>query len=334
MEEVVNKNMSEQFYTTGAKKDPEDRRDLRIAGITSETDTLPRKFILNDKYESKNQFSRGSCTNQAQAHHKQRQEKIRLSARFGMALTKQLEKNRIYGAYTRNSFKIPQKFGLCEESLFPEPNRGMSWYEYINTEKIPSECYSNALKHKSKSYWRVNRNIDAIKKVLITHGNSVVISMEWFKEFNDVPDGYLPLQFENSVGGHAVDVIGWDDEMAALIVKNSWGEKWGNNGNFYLPYLNFLLVVWDCWCSLDIPENPRVDNNYGQKRTWDSYLLEKSFAFNPWLINKIRRLPNNREIKGLAYGRWDMASVFLGKSGDIWLYNTKPEAREKKLINY
>ncbi len=70
----------------------------------------------------------------------------------------------------------------------------------------------------------------------------------------------------------------------------------------------------------------------GKKRTWTSYLREKAIAFNPWLIGKIGRLPNNREIKGLAYGFWSYNAVFRGKHGDLWLKMTKPEAKSKDLI--
>jgi hypothetical protein len=135
-----------------------------------------------------------------------------------------------------------------------------------------------------------------------------------------------------SVGGHAVDVIGWDDTKLALRVKNSWGSEWGDHGYFWLPY-EFIDKVWDAWCSLDIPEKFPVDDRYGIKRTWNSYLRERSMALNPWLVKKINRLPNNREINAMAYGFWSFDSVFNGKVKDIWLKITKPAAIKAKLID-
>ncbi len=38
------------------------------------------------------------------------------------------------------------------------------------------------------------------------------------------------------LGGHAICIIGWDNENGCLIVKNSWGEGWGEAGFFRVAY--------------------------------------------------------------------------------------------------
>ncbi|HVN85018.1 MAG TPA: C1 family peptidase, partial [Candidatus Binatia bacterium] len=46
------------------------------------------------------------------------------------------------------------------------------------------------------------------------------------------------------IGGHAVLAVGYDDSIpcaqqtspGALIIRNSWGETWGDHGYAYLPY--------------------------------------------------------------------------------------------------
>jgi len=50
----------------------------------------------------------------------------------------------------------------------------------------------------------------------------------------------MPDLKERSLGGHAVIVMGYDDDTECFIVKNSWGTKWGDKGYFYMPY-DYLL---------------------------------------------------------------------------------------------
>lgn len=38
------------------------------------------------------------------------------------------------------------------------------------------------------------------------------------------------------MGGHAVEIIGYDDVAKAFIVKNSWGAGWGESGFFRIAY--------------------------------------------------------------------------------------------------
>jgi C1A family cysteine protease len=60
----------------------------------------------------------------------------------------------------------------------------------------------------------------------------------------------MPTDEEESLGGHAVLVCGYDDLTQQWIVRNSWGESWGENGYFYLPY-KYLLdssLATDLWC--------------------------------------------------------------------------------------
>lgn len=317
----------QMFKSLITRKDPYDRLDYQLRGITKpEKIVLPKNFSLEEKFEPNHQGSRGSCSAQGQAHHKERQENKEVSARYIMIHSKILENNKKEWGYNRLGFKAVNKFGVCDQDLLPEPNIDMSWLEYINKDVITYQMDKNALKHKSKSYWRVDirpgytRGWEEIKQAIYKNKNSVCISMPWYKSYMQTDSqGVLPRPI-NPVGGHLVDCCGWKDDM--LLVKNSWGINYGINGFFYtVPDIH---KIWDAWTSLDIPEDLPVDFRYNEKRTWTKYLLEKKFAFNAWLIKRIGRLPNNREIKALTYGFWDMESVFFGKVGDRWLYMTKP----------
>lgn len=57
-----------------------------------------------------------------------------------------------------------------------------------------------------------------------------------YNSSKDVVDGY-----------HAVLAVGYDDAQSAFLVRNSWGEDWGDNGHFWFPYetISNLDIVQD-----------------------------------------------------------------------------------------
>jgi len=46
----------------------------------------------------------------------------------------------------------------------------------------------------------------------------------------------MPAVTESCQGGHAVLAVGYDDAKDAVLVRNSWGADWGEDGYFWLPY--------------------------------------------------------------------------------------------------
>ena len=97
---------------------------------------------------------------------------------------------------------------------------------------------------------------NSIKNHLLTHG-SISAGMKWggsnivmTTKINNKNVVYKTSK-TNSSGGHAISLIGWDDniqidfnhdgsittdEHGAWIALNSWGAEWGDDGVFYVSY--------------------------------------------------------------------------------------------------
>lgn len=59
----------------------------------------------------------------------------------------------------------------------------------------------------------------------------------------------MPKPDEQVLGGHAVLVYGYDDTDGTYLVRNSWGDAWGLQGNFKIPqsYFNDKNLADDAW---------------------------------------------------------------------------------------
>jgi C1A family cysteine protease len=86
-----------------------------------------------------------------------------------------------------------------------------------------------------------------IKDAVMKYG-AVAVSMAWSSSaYNSATDSYF-YNGSSWVGGHAVCVVGWNDNYSktrfktkpagngAFIVRNSWGKNWGQGGYFYVSY--------------------------------------------------------------------------------------------------
>ena len=87
-------------------------------------------------------------------------------------------------------------------------------------------------------------------KTALANGTPVIIGFDVYDSFEgawgDIPHGqagsgmmpYPNTSTEELLGGHAVCIVGYDDNLngGRFIVRNSWGTSWGDNGYFYMPY--------------------------------------------------------------------------------------------------
>ena len=132
----------------------------------------------------------------------------------------------------------------------------------------PAFCYAYAQNYQAMSYFRLDEKSAGIPsmnkgdallgiKDALAQGLPVMFGFTVFESIKTANDGKIPYpeRGEAQLGGHAVLCVGYDDELTigkskgAFLIRNSWGEAWGEKGYGWLPY-DYLMAGYaqDWWC--------------------------------------------------------------------------------------
>ena len=130
--------------------------------------------------------------------------------------------------------------GVCRDVTWP--------YTLANFSVTPSnKAYAEARNLAQLiNYYEVNRTLNALKYIIGAYGYYVSIGFLVFPGFEtdatnktgDVPDP--DVNTETPLGGHCVNLVGWDDSTQRFTFINQYGTSWGNGGLGTLSY-NYVL---------------------------------------------------------------------------------------------
>jgi len=96
-----------------------------------------------------------------------------------------------------------------------------------------------------KSGWQSNlanavglNKMDSVAemKTWISTKGSITGCFVVYQDFYSYRSGVYRHVTGNSVGGHCVEIVGYDDSQKCWICKNSWGKGWGEGGFFRIGY--------------------------------------------------------------------------------------------------
>ena len=130
------------------------------------------------------------------------------------------------------------KAGVTDEANFPYTDadqpcgRGADWKSRLTT----------------FSSWTRKTSITAMKTYLSTVG-PMTACFTVYEDFFSYYSGGVYSHSGNSgdvIGGHCVQVVGYDDAARCWIAKNSWGAAWGEDGYFRIRYgsAGFDAEMW------------------------------------------------------------------------------------------
>jgi C1A family cysteine protease len=241
------------------KKEKRDLRDFHFMSSSFKSPMeLPKEVDLRDKMSPVvDQGQLGSCTANAIASGLREylllqsgDPFVQLSRLFLYWHEREMEGHvrEDSGAYIRDGMKVLQKIGVCPEADFP--------YRPEHFADTPTQkAETDAAAYRIGEYHRV-LDLDALKAAL-AEGLPVVIGMKVYESFESeevARTGKVPVpkkSTERVLGGHAMLAVGYKDRGNAgyVIVRNSWGAGWGDQGYCYIPYKMFkdpdiLLDMW------------------------------------------------------------------------------------------
>lgn len=109
---------------------------------------------------------------------------------------------------------------------------------------------TNETSYEVADYGRVTMSreiatVQEIKDAIAAHG-AVVTAVNATNAFLAYKSGTFNEHASGDVN-HAVTIIGWDDSRQAWLIKNSWGEDWGEKGYMWIDYKSNRIGTFPYW---------------------------------------------------------------------------------------
>ena len=264
-----------RFGATGLLALPPDvPQTTYVIRADSVPDPLPRSVDQSSDFPAPgSQRGQGSCTSWAVAYAvKTYHERVERGWQLQDSRGRQFRERIMSPAYIHNQAKRPGKDGVyIEDALLLVARQGVSSlaltrYNHLDEETQPSAAArAEAARYKIADFGRVyrgNRRADFERemKLHLVAGTPIIIGLWLYDDFalNDDNPVYDDDTSTYERSYHAVVIIGYDDDMNAFIILNSWGDDWGvslnsggRRGYGYLDYewidelINVAFVMID-----------------------------------------------------------------------------------------
>ena len=194
-------------------------------------------------------LTRGTCLAVATttAHETGRDSNRGLASEALFWAAKSVEGNRQDGTTFRAVYQALKDHGQPDEDAWPyRPDLDITDASYAPPGGgFPAgSCHCARLR-------KIPAEVSAIRAEL-DEGNVVIAGLELWEAFELLDAGSLELpRSPDAFDGvfHVVAIVGYDDREGRLLVRNSWGLDWGENGYAWLP--DDLVLVIACAAAIE-----------------------------------------------------------------------------------
>lgn len=260
-------NYKEKYKISGVVKSVEDKRDYQLSKLIQKSVLLPKEYINPTPLIVLNQGSSSCCVACAISQSRHLMEYIQsgdteIFSPMYIYGNRKVDDYHGEGMMPREALSNLKNFGICHKKDYD------GFFSYQKAVKIyrnnKKELDSLAYPYRISSYYRLN-TIKEIKEAIYTTGN-VLLSYNVHDCFFNPIDGVVKCDdsmYVDEYNGHEVLGIGFNE--IGIIICNSWGEEWGNNGTAVIPY---EYAIEEAWCCVDDITEDIVRSKY-KLTLWD-----------------------------------------------------------------
>lgn len=255
--------------------------DATDTEVPEDTSTLPDRVDLREHFPPVyDQGHIGSCTAQTAAAALEYYQRRWYEQNTGSSWSRTPSRLFIYkhsrilmgtpqgdvGSSIKDTMRALHRFGAPEEdSKFGteyNPNRFDRDYD-VYVYGLADEFSIDSWYNYEEQYRKQGKVLGDLKKHLAAGQPILFGFLVYRKAIEQAADnGFIEPPGADDVlaGGHAVLAVGYDDRKEALVIRNSWGEDWGDGGYGYLSYRYLdLNLASDFWSIVHIPLFSEID---------------------------------------------------------------------------
>lgn len=211
------------------------------------SESIPNKYSIKDKFPPAYKQTCGNCTSNAvlacDAYYnhnpKGAWEPSTIFTYYIQRVMDGENPKKDCGSSVETGLDAVRKNGACSATVWPNSKP--------YSKKPSKAAYANGLKGKEITTYHQVKSLLQIKKA-IYKGYPVPFAMLWaFKSIDGntwIFTSPTKDQIDDAETGHAMVIVGYDDETQLFEVRNSWGPNWGNNGYAYIRYSDMKKLIW------------------------------------------------------------------------------------------